>query len=162
MANNAKAVGVAVGALLIAGGVATRELIAPNEGLEQVGYIDPTGTATACLGHVKTAKVGAYYSQQQCMALLAQDVTEHAMAIAPCIKVPVPHESMVAFISFGFWSGAKNFCTSTLAKKLNAGDLAGACAELSRWTYSRGKQLPGLVRRRAEERRWCESGLLRS
>jgi hypothetical protein len=32
----------------------------------------------------------------------------------------------------------------------------GACAELSRWTYAGGKQLPGLVRRRAAERQLCE------
>ena len=44
-----------------------------------------------------------------------------------------------------------------LARKTNAGDLAGACAELSRWTYAGGRQLPGLIKRRAAEREMCES-----
>ena len=53
--------------------------------------------------------------------------------------------------------GNARFCSSTLARKANAGDMAGACAELSRWTYAGGKPLPGLVKRRATERAICES-----
>ena len=148
----------AVGALVVAAGGAV-PLIASYEGYEPIGYADPTGTPTACWGHVKTARVGAYYSQEKCMSLLAEDVTEHAIGIMPCIKVTVPAKTLSALVSFSFWAGVKNFCTSTLSRKLNAGDYAGACAELSRWTYSKGRQLPGLVRRRAEERAWCEAGL---
>ncbi|WP_405045477.1 glycoside hydrolase family protein [Pseudomonas aeruginosa] len=48
---------------------------------------------------------------------------------------------------------------STLLRKLNAGDVRGACAELSRWVYAGGKKLGGLVRRRAAERELCEIGL---
>ncbi|HHG5564729.1 TPA: glycoside hydrolase family protein [Pseudomonas aeruginosa] len=44
-------------------------------------------------------------------------------------------------------------------RKLNAGDVRGACAELSRWVYAGGKKLGGLVRRRAAERELCEIGL---
>jgi GH24 family phage-related lysozyme (muramidase) len=31
------------------------------------------------------------------------------------------------------------------------------CADLSRWTYSQGRQLKGLVKRRAAERALCET-----
>ncbi|WP_370551208.1 lysozyme [Comamonas sp. CMM02] len=63
--------------------------------------------------------------------------------------------------SFGFnvGEGEGAFCKSTLVRKANAGDVQGACAELSRWTYADGKQLPGLVQRRAAERQMCEGGL---
>ena len=30
-------------------------------------------------------------------------------------------------------------CTESLARKANAGDMAGACAELSRWTRAGGR-----------------------
>ncbi|WP_417283029.1 glycoside hydrolase family protein [Comamonas sp.] len=44
-------------------------------------------------------------------------------------------------------------------RKANAGDIDGACAELIRWTYAGGKQLPGLVKPRAAERQLCEREL---
>ena len=64
-----------------------------------------------------------------------------------------------AFLSFAFNVGAQKFCGSTLVKKANQGDMPGACAELSRWTYAGGRELPGLVKRRAAERALCERGL---
>jgi lysozyme len=50
--------------------------------------------------------------------------------------------------------GTEAFCKSTLARKLNAGDPA-ACDELLRWTTAKGIQLPGLVKRREQERALC-------
>jgi lysozyme len=35
----------------------------------------------------------------------------------------------------------------------------GACQQFSRWTYAGGKQLPGLVKRRAEEKQLCLDGV---
>jgi lysozyme len=35
----------------------------------------------------------------------------------------------------------------------------GACNELPRWTLAGGKELPGLVKRRAAERDLCLQGL---
>lgn len=48
-------------------------------------------------------------------------------------------------------------CASTLARKANAGDMPGACAELSKWVFANKAKLPGLVKRRAAEREVCES-----
>ncbi|MCD9436513.1 lysozyme, partial [Klebsiella pneumoniae] len=42
--------------------------------------------------------------------------------------------------------------TSTLLKKLNAGDIKGAADEFLRWNKSGGKVLNGLTRRREAER----------
>ncbi|ECA7253941.1 lysozyme, partial [Salmonella enterica subsp. enterica serovar Oranienburg] len=41
----------------------------------------------------------------------------------------------------------------------NAGDQAGACNELKRWTYADGKQWKGLVTRREIEREVCTWGM---
>ena len=59
--------------------------------------------------------------------------------------------------SFGFnvGEGEGAYCKSTLVHKANTGDMLGACAELSRLAYAGGKQLPGLVQRRAAELRMC-------
>ncbi len=40
---------------------------------------------------------------------------------------------------------------STLLRKLNVGDAAGAAAEFAKWTRGAGKVMPGLVKRRAAE-----------
>lgn len=148
----------AVSAVLASTAIAV-PLIAKYEGVEQVGYLDPVMIPTACAGHTRTAVVGKVYSPQACMDLLARDAIDHGLGIDACIKVAIPTESRAAFTSFAFNVGVGSFCKSTLNLKLNAGDLRGACAELSKWTYAGGRQLPGLVRRRAEERAYCERGL---
>jgi lysozyme len=68
----------------------------------------------------------------------------------------LPEHVQAASVSFAYNVGAQAFCGSTMARKLRAGDMPGACAELSRWVYAKGELLPGLVRRRAAERAMCE------
>ncbi|HDU5394583.1 TPA: glycoside hydrolase family protein, partial [Klebsiella pneumoniae] len=45
--------------------------------------------------------------------------------------------------------------TSTLLRKINQGDPKGACDQLLRWTYAKGKQWKGLITRREVEREVC-------
>ena len=59
---------------------------------------------------------------------------------------------------FTYNVGSGAFASSTLLKKLNAGDVPGACKELQRWTYAGGKQWKGLITRREIEREVCEWG----
>lgn len=126
------------------------------EGLVTRTYRDPIGILTACWGHTgPDVKAGQRYTEAQCEAMLYADLLKHAAAL-DCIKRPMTDGQKAAFLSFAFNVGNRAFCDSTLARKANAGDMAGACAELSRWTYAGGKQLPGLVRRRATERAVCE------
>jgi lysozyme len=134
-------------------------LIANWEGHRSIGYADVRGIPTDCFGNTSAAMIGKKYTDDQCMNLLAQDAVSHGLDIDRCIKVPLPVESRAAFTSFAYNAGANAFCTSTMAKKLNAGDLRGACAELSKWTSAGGHVVPGLVNRRAAERAACEKGL---
>lgn len=126
------------------------------EGMVLRGYKDPIGIVTACAGHTKTAVLGRPYSIEECNALLEQDLVEHAEGVNACLKAPVTPGQRAAYISFAYNVGVANFCNSTMLKKANAGDKAGSCAELSKWVYAGGKQLPGLVTRRASERKICE------
>ncbi|HHP2614034.1 TPA: lysozyme, partial [Enterobacter roggenkampii] len=48
--------------------------------------------------------------------------------------------------------GSRSLSTSTLLRKLNAGDYAGAADEFLRWNKAGGKVLNGLTRRREAER----------
>ncbi len=80
-------------------------------------------------------------------------------AVNGLVKVPLSEETRAAFISFVYNAGAGNFALSTMLKKVNAGDIAGGCRQLTRWVYAGGKKLPGLVLRREAERDLCLSGI---
>lgn len=135
-------------------------IIILSEGKENVAYLDVVRVPTSCYGHTgPEVQVGAKYTDDQCMDALEADLSHAANGIKTCIKADVPPQSLASFISFSYNVGTKNFCQSTLVKKLNAGDLAGACAELSKWTKAKGQVWPGLVKRRAAERAYCERGL---
>ncbi|WP_395008311.1 lysozyme [Undibacterium sp.] len=128
------------------------------EGTVNKTYKDPIGILTACTGHTGAdVKVGQTYTDEQCREMLYADLLKHADDI-DCIKAPLNDAQKAALISFGFNVGKQKLCTSTLAKKANAGDMIGACNELRRWTLAGGKELPGLVRRREAERQMCMRG----
>ena len=134
-------------------------LVMLYEGTVLRSYRDPIGIITACVGHTgPELRMGQKYTRQQCEDMLYGDLLKHTAAL-DCIKQPMADEQKAAFLSFAFNVGNKAFCDSTLARKANAGDMPGACAELSRWTRAGGRELPGLVKRRAAERELCERGL---
>lgn len=135
-------------------------MIAKFEGVRHETYYDPVGILTVCYGHTgPDVEKGRRYSEAQCQRLLKNDIQRHAEALN-CIKKPLTEHQKVAFVSFAFNVGNSKFCNSTLVKKANKGDMKGACAELSRWVYGNQKgkmvKLPGLVKRRAQERQVCE------
>ena len=145
----ASVVGAATAAILL--------LTVPKwEGTVNEGYKDPIGIVTACVGHTKTAELGRPYTDAECEKLLIDDLVEHAEGVKRCVKVPLTKGQLAASVSFTFNIGITKFCKSTMVKKFNAGDYAGACAELSRWTRADGKVLRGLVERRKQERAICE------
>lgn len=152
-----------VAAVMSAGAIAIGTTIAVSEGKVNVGYPDPgpkgVTLPTACYGSTKGIVIGKRYTDDECAEMLAEDVMKHGLEIDKCLTRPIPEKTRAAFISFAFNVGTGKFCASSLARKANAGDLRGACAELSKWTWAGTRQLPGLVRRRAAERALCEEGL---
>lgn len=149
-----------VAAALAACGLVTG-FVAEHEGWINVGYRDPVNIVTACSGHTKTAVLGKRYTDEQCAELLASDIVEHGLGLNRCVTSDIPLETRAAFTSFAFNVGVQAACKSTAVRKLNAGDITGACNELPKWNRAGGKVLPGLTRRRAEERAMCLKGLMR-
>lgn len=130
------------------------------EGSEPIVYLDPVGIPTACVGHTKTvtrADVGKDLSHL-CAQLLAEDTGDAQASVRRAVTVPITQAQYDALVSFTFNVGGGALHTSTLLKKLNAGDCWGAGAELPRWNKARGRVLPGLVKRRAAERVMFETG----
>ena len=142
-----------IGAVAAASAVS---LVAYFEGYVPTVYRDPIGRLAVCYGHDDPAlKPGTTYARAQCESMLADDLAKHAEALN-CVKTPMTDGQKAAFVSFAYNVGVQGFCGSTLVRKANAGDMAGACAELSRWVMAGGKKLQGLVNRRAAERELCE------
>ena len=54
-------------------------------------------------------------------------------------------------VSFCLNVGQENFRNSTLLRKINASDFAGAAAQFLGWVYAGGKVEAGLLRRRQAE-----------
>ena len=133
------------------------DLIKRHEGLRLEAYLDPVGVWTIGYGHTGSAyaKEGVKISRSKAAALLRQDLHEAEHAVAALVNVPLQQDEFDALVSIVFNVGAGAFNRSTLRRKLNAGDRAGAALEFGRWVFGTkdGKKirLPGLVKRRAEE-----------
>lgn len=137
--------------------------IAKHEGVIFKTYLDPVNIPTSCVGHTKTAKMGQTFTQEECLFLFEGDYSDSFRALERNYKgqAVLSTEEVIAFSSLIFNIGSGNFASSTLLKKLNAGDRIGACKELPRWVFSKGKKLKGLVTRRAEEEKLCLEGALK-
>lgn len=130
-------------------------VVAHYEGKRNEPYNDVIGVRTVCYGDTHGVEERRY-SDAECRELLVQQLAEHDAGLMKCIRVPVADNVHAAFLSWAYNVGVGNACGSTAIRRLNAGDVPGACAELSKWTKAAGKELPGLVRRRADERAMCE------
>ncbi|ENZ1181967.1 MULTISPECIES: lysozyme [Proteus] len=150
-----------IAALTTAGATAIAlVVIAHFEGVRYEPYRDVAGVLTVCYGHTgKDIIQGKTYTQQECDALLQSDFIKTQQQVDALIKVPLDDYTKAALYSFAFNVGTTAFARSTLLKKLNAGDRAGACEEIKRWVYAGGKVWRGLVSRREAESALCHGNL---
>ena len=97
----------------------------------------------------------------ECKTMLASRLAEFETGMSRCLKYPdaVPDKAYAAFLSFTYNVGTGAFCGSTLARKVNAGDLRGGCLELLKWDKAAGIRLPGLTMRRQAESALCLEGI---
>jgi len=135
------------------------DLIKHFEGLRLEAYKDPAGVVTIGYGHTKTAALGQVITEKGAETLLKSDVEDHSAPIERLVKVPLTQWEYDALCSFVFNVGVTAFKNSTLLKKLNAGDKAGAAKEFDKWIYAGGRVLNGLKTRRAAERKLFETGI---
>jgi len=134
------------------------EFIARHEGWVNHVYKDVAGIDTIGYGHV--IKPGENFppiiTKEKGLQLLGLDLFIAEFAVGSAVKVPINQDQFDAMVSFTFNMGGNAFATSTLLRKLNEGDVAGAADEFLRWNKARIdgelKAHLGLTRRRQEER----------
>lgn len=131
--------------------------IAVHEDWRDTAYL-PTkdDVPTIGFGSTKDVKLGDRITVTRGLVKLKEDATEAEKAVRKCAPVPMFQHEFDAWVSFTFNVGSGAFCSSTAAKLLNEGKYAEACAQMDRWVYQSKNVLPGLVKRRAEERKLCE------
>jgi lysozyme len=136
-------------------------LVGAFEGLRLAAYRDPIGIPTICYGATRGVQMGDRATKAECEALLVEELEIHEKGMRACLKAPdaLTDGQYVAFLSFTYNVGVGAFCGSTARRMINDGNVKGACAQLSRWDKARGIRLPGLTKRRTEERRICENGI---
>nr|WP_253851857.1 lysozyme [Pantoea sp. OXWO6B1] len=97
-------------------------------------------------------KEGDNCTPDEAMVKLMDNCQVAEEAIAAIIEVPLTQNQFDALVSFIFNLGTRNFVRSTLLIKLNSGDYVGAGAEFEIWTKAGGRELSGLILRRAAEK----------
>lgn len=143
--------GVAVAACVFVGGW---------EGLRTKAYTDIVGVPTICYGETKGVKLGDTATKKECDAQLIISLKSHESDMRKCLRNPddIPDKSYVAFVSLTYNIGARAFCRSTAARRLNQGNLIGACEAATWFNRAGGKRIKGLVNRRSAEYELCMEG----
>lgn len=116
-------------------------------------YTCPAGKWT--IGYGTTKGVTSKHppiTKEQAEKLLIRDMQAAENLVDALVTVPLNINQTAALISLVYNIGGGHFKDSTLLKKLNAGDYAGAAERFLVWRKAGVMVLPGLVKRREAER----------
>jgi lysozyme len=149
--------------------------IAGHEGTVDRVYLDPVGVKTGWKGHtgpdIDVLPVGTKIAKAQGEKWFNEDVAEAEQIVNTHVKVELTQLQFDALCSFVLNVGPgrkghkdgfvtlKNGRPSTMLTKINLRDFDGAAAEFPKWASAKGRKLPGLVRRRAEEQAMFLAGI---
>jgi lysozyme len=134
------------------------EVIKKYEGFSADPYLCPAGVPT--IGYGSTRWFDGYritmdsrtISRDDATRLLQMELHHIESAVPRLIKAPLTQNQFDALASFTFNLGSGRLQSSTLRARVNRLDYDGAADEFPKWCKAANKVLPGLVRRRAEER----------
>ena len=132
------------------------KLIMQFEGLRRKAYRCPAGVWTIGYGHTSAAgapevRDGLRISAQEAEAILKKDLAGFEAAVVGMVKTKLTQAQFDVLVSFAYNCGVGALRASTLLKRVNTGGFDAVPAELMKWTKAKGKELPGLVRRRRAE-----------
>jgi len=157
MSLRTKALGIGAAATIAVGAITT-PFVAGWEGLRTKPYYDIGGVLTVCYGETQGVE-RREYTPEQCHMMLQSRVMEFHAEVMALVEKDLPVTMQAAVTSFAYNVGIDAFARSTLLKKINRGDLHGACQELDKWVYVGRTYVRGLANRRASEKRLCVAEL---
>lgn len=155
-----------------------QEFLEKREGRRSKAYPDSGGVWSIGIGHAllrserssgkiiilgQAVKYAGGLTEQQIDDLFRQDIARFEGTVSLAI-----HDSeyknweqhhIDALVSFCFNIGINAFNKSTLAKMIKSGSLNGIPAQIRRWKWDNGIEVPGLVNRRKFESQLFEFGI---
>ena len=149
---------------------AAKAMIKHHEGVRTRPYRCPALLWTIAVGHViDPTHAAVKYEERRTLpipdgwdriltmgevdAILAQDLGRFERGVARLCPAAVGHQGRFdALVSFAFNVGLGNLQRSSLRMKTNRGEFEEAADEFMKWTKAGGRVLPGLVKRRQDER----------
>jgi lysozyme len=156
---------------------ATIQMIKHHEGVRTKPYRCPALLWTVGVGHVidpshiavkyeerKNLPIPAGWDRVLTMGevddLLSQDLVRFERGVLRNCPSAIGRQGVFdALVSFSFNVALGSLQRSTLRMKTNRGDFEGAAEEFMKWTKAGGRVLPGLVKRRNDERALYLSGV---
>lgn len=136
-------------------------LVKQWEGLQTKAYQDVADVWTIGYGHTSAAgapvvKPGMVITEAKAEELLCADLSVSEERVERLVKVPLNDNQYAVLVSFGFNTGKLH--SSTLLKKLYAGNNHAVPAELMKWVHAGGERVKGLVYRRSADAALWASG----
>jgi lysozyme len=134
-------------------GAHAETLVEQFEGEILTPYRDTNGIWTNGYGntHGVTAATPAI-TQAQAVSDLEHNLLTAENDILRLVTVPLNQNQFDGLTSFDYNIGSGHLQASSVLKKLNAGDYAGAADAMLEWDEAGGKPSAGLLRRRQAER----------
>ena len=144
-------------------------MIRHHEGVRFRPYRCPAKLWTIGVGHVLYPSQGALpldrrqdfqlqaqddrtFSAEEVDGILRSDLARFERGVAVQCPVSLTQGQFDALVSFSFNCGLGTLQRSTLRQKLLRGETEDAAQELLKYTIGGGRVLPGLVKRRQDER----------
>lgn len=130
-------------------------LLREREGERLTAYRDSVGVWTIGVGVTRyedgtPVRPGDTITAERSEELLLRLIVRYEDAVNSAVTVALTQPQFDALVSLAWNIGIGAFQASTLVKRLNAGDYAGAADEFLRWKFAGGQ--PILLKRRQAER----------
>lgn len=146
------------------------EMIRHHEGVRFKPYRCPAALWTIGVGHVLYPEQGKLpiterlkyplqiehfrnFSHDEVNDILKNDLKRFEAGVRRLCPNGLSQSRLDALVSFAFNVGLGSLQKSSIRMKHNRGDFEGAADAFLMWTKAAGKVLPGLVKRRNDERR---------
>ena len=127
------------------------ELLKHFEGCELKAYQDSVGVWTIGYGHTKGIYEGLEITQSEAEKMLIDELPEYEGYITDKVVPMLQQHEFDALVCWVYNLGPTNLSSSTMLKKLNAGEFKEVPFQMKRWDKAGGQPLLGLTRRRNAE-----------
>jgi len=139
-------------------------LVLKWEGTKTEAYLDIVGVPTICTGHIEGVYLGMVKTAAECEEMLRVDLLAYHRALLPAFTPDTRATRLhakrhAAFDDLAYNVGISGTAKSTAMRRLNAGEVRGACEAIGWFNKAGGRVIRGLINRRSDDTALCLEGL---